>query len=145
MFTHQPMKVFFISVVCAIASAVFCAAAPSALSAPSTVVVAFPQNNVDLGSPVDVGFNRPPIPTNSFGFWYNTSVSLRFPNGTVQLFIWTWSSDCDGTLIRTLSVPLINSSTPIEYNAYSYPTTDTGVYVGRNGVLVLQRAYQLYP
>ena len=141
MFTHwhQPRTVSLVSVLCAIAYATCGTGAPSTLSVPDTLVIGYPQNNVSLGEQIDLGFDDPPLPANYFGFWHNISASLRFPNGTVQRYVSAFSLDCVGTASQNI----INSTTPIESIVYTYPMTDTGVYVWVI-ILVLQFTHQKY-
>ena len=123
MFTHRPSKLFIVSLLCALASASFVAGTPTKLSAPDTVVVALPPNNISLGVSIELGFDDPPLSKDYFGLWHNTSVSIQFPNGTIQPCLWTSNADCIG---RSNT---IDSGTPIQYTCNTYPTTDAGVYV----------------
>ena len=138
MFTNQVMKATFISVLCVLILSTSSVGVPSKLSTPNTLVVAYPQNNVSLGSPINLGFDDPPLPTNYYGFWHNTTASLRYPNGTVQPYLSAWSVDCIGSLTKNI----INSDTPIEYTGDGYPTTDTGLYAESAIIFMLQSAHQ---
>lgn len=113
-------------VVCAFAtlgSAEYKAASP-----PDTITLGWPSSDLTVGVPITVGFEGggEAVSANFYGFAWNTSVSLQFPNGTKWTLLYAPSGNqCSGSggtwVGSSADAKTIGSS------ATSNPTTDTGL------------------